>query len=718
LNSPTNGTIYTSSSLNPANVQMTASAFGSTPPTSVTFFVDGVSSFVDTAAPFSNTVALAVGSHDIFARAENGSETADSATVTINVRPEFIDFNGGVIFEAFDEIGATGTETPIGWYVGAALPANSVALTAGDGSAGANANVLGWNYGQSGGGDRALGTAPTGADRNIVARIQNNTASSITEINFSYNGEVWRNYTNDVDGWLTNFVSVDGVTWLPTGFDFDQSAAGVARSQPQGAVDGTTFAAFGLGGTFALPTPVPPNGALYIRWQDFNGSGVTDGGLAIDDFVLTATLETFTPTVTITSPTNGDTFPAAAPITITAVPSMANPVTNVTFYDNNLSTVISNDTTSPFSISVKTLSVGNHTLFAVAQDNAGVKATNTATVAITINPNVLPSITITNPIPGSEYLVGSMITNISASASDPDGNIDYVEFYDNGVYRTSDTNAAYGFDLCDVTAGTHVLSAVAIDNAGGRATNSITVTVTNPPGITAIFPNGSSWKYLDNGSDQGSAWHNPGYDDSAWPVGVGEIGYGDAPARPELTTVGFGPNSQSKYPTTYFRKTFSVANPGSIGGLTLRILADDHFIAYLNGTQVFTDMTNAVINFSTLEQPAVAHDGTVYVETNVPVALLQANNVLAIEVHQDSATSSDLSFDAMLWSTGAAVGPRLGISINPNNTVRISWGADAAGHELRSATTVSGPFNTVEQVIGGAGQIDVPNSGNKFYIVR
>ena len=92
--------------------------------------------------------------------------------------------------------------------------------------------------------------------------------------------------------------------------------------------------------------PVPPNGVIYIRWWDVNEGG-DDGVLGLDTFSFTATLSTFTPTVVITSPTNGNAFAAAAPITITAVPSMANPVTNVTFYRDNLSTVITNDTTNP-----------------------------------------------------------------------------------------------------------------------------------------------------------------------------------------------------------------------------------------------------------------------------------------------------------------------------------------------------------------------------------
>ena len=44
---------------------------------------------------------------------------------------------------------------------------------------------------------------------------------------------------------------------------------------------------------------------------------------------------------------------------------------------------------------------------------------------------------------------------------------------------------------------------------------------------TALTPAGSTWKYLDNGSNQGTAWQAIGFNDSAWPSGPAQLGYGD-----------------------------------------------------------------------------------------------------------------------------------------------------------------------------------------------
>src|SRR5688572_10049080 len=43
-----------------------------------------------------------------------------------------------------------------------------------------------------------------------------------------------------------------------------------------------------------------------------------------------------------------------------------------------------------------------------------------------------------------------------------------------------------------------------------------------------LIPRGATWKYLDDGSNQGSAWKEPGFVDTTWSFGPGELGYGDS----------------------------------------------------------------------------------------------------------------------------------------------------------------------------------------------
>ncbi len=87
-----------------------------------------------------------------------------------------------------------------------------------------------------------------------------------------------------------------------------------------------------------------------------------------------------------------------------------------------------------------------------------------------------------------------------------------------------------------------------------------------------LFPVGSVWKCLDTGANPGTAWRVPSFDDSAWASGPAEFGYGDGG---EATVVGYGPDANNKYITTYFRGAFTVFDAAGFVSLSLRVLRDD-----------------------------------------------------------------------------------------------------------------------------------------------
>ena len=58
----------------------------------------------------------------------------------------------------------------------------------------------------------------------------------------------------------------------------------------------------------------------------------------------------------------------------------------------------------------------------------------------------------------------------------------------------------------------------------------------------------ASWRVLDDGSDQGTAWQRVDFDETSWPSGPAELGYGNGD---EATLVSFGPDPSAKYITTY-----------------------------------------------------------------------------------------------------------------------------------------------------------------------
>ncbi|HSH17063.1 MAG TPA: Ig-like domain-containing protein, partial [Verrucomicrobiae bacterium] len=171
-----------------------------------------------------------------------------------------------------------------------------------------------------------------------------------------------------------------------------------------------------------------------------------------------------------------------------------------------------------------------------------------------------------------------------------------------------------------------------------------------------LVPAGATWKYLDDGSNQGTAWVAPGYNDTAWKSGPAKLGYGDGD---EATVVDFGPDANNKFTTTYFRHAFNVANPSEFMSLRVRVIRDDGAVVYLNGTEVFrSHMPEGPITYQTFSaSPAVGGtDETTFFEANIdPGLLASGDNVLAVEIHQVNLTSSDLGFNLELIASADPV---------------------------------------------------------------
>jgi hypothetical protein len=190
---------------------------------------------------------------------------------------------------------------------------------------------------------------------------------------------------------------------------------------------------------------------------------------------------------------------------------------------------------------------------------------------------------------------------------------------------------------------------------------------------TTIIAQNSSWKYLDNGSDQGTAWRNTSFGDTSWASGNAELGYGDGG---EATVV----SSTTKPVTTYFRKAFTVSNPGLYNAFTLKLLRDDGAVVYLNGVEVArSNMPNGTINHTTLASSEVSGTSeTAYNNFTINPSLFSAgNNVLAIELHQSTTNNIDLSFNLKLEATTGLCGTAIGLnaSVITATTATLNWTA-------------------------------------------
>ena len=160
----------------------------------------------------------------------------------------------------------------------------------------------------------------------------------------------------------------------------------------------------------------------------------------------------------------------------------------------------------------------------------------------------------------------------------------------------------------------------------------------------------SVWKYDDGGMDRGSAWRDPAYDDTLWASGPGELGYGETG---QGTTLSWGPNSLDRYPTYYFRKKITLSEPGRFTGFRLGVRRDDGAVVFINGVEVFRTgmpVAPAVIGYTTrASSDQSGANETTYFSSVLPLsALVAGENTIAVEVHQFSASNTDLRFDLTL----------------------------------------------------------------------
>ena len=190
--------------------------------------------------------------------------------------------------QAFDTLANTGTENstvPNGWaFVETGINANTTYAA----DTGANNAGNTYSYGSSGSPERALGALQSGSLVSMFgACFTNDTGSTVTSIDVGYTGEEWRlgalGRTDELDfQYSTDATTLSDGTW-----------AGVVAlkfttpdTSTTGAKDGNAAGERTVLSSTIDNLSIPAGATFWIRWTDFNASGIDDG-LAIDDFMLT-----------------------------------------------------------------------------------------------------------------------------------------------------------------------------------------------------------------------------------------------------------------------------------------------------------------------------------------------------------------------------------------------------------------------------------------------
>ena len=219
---------------------------------------------------------------------------------------------------------------------------------------------------------------------------------------------------------------------------------------------------------------------------------------------------------------------------------------------------------------------------------------------------------------------------------------------------------------------------------------------------TTYVSNGDNWKYLDNGSNQGTAWRTTIFDDGSWAAGDAELGYGD---NDEETVVNSGPNG-ARFATTYFRKQVTIPDPSIFGDFLLSVTYDDSYVVYVNGSEVarhFGLPTNPAFNLyatNTVGDNAIDN-------IPLPTSVFSAGaNTIAVEIHQGNSSSSDISFNLELTGrpsgSGSTVTLDLPDAINGPVWIKSRTYNSASGtwSALNEAFfTTSGPATATDIVI-------------------
>ncbi len=191
--------------------------------------------------------------------------------------------------------------------------------------------------------------------------------------------------------------------------------------------------------------------------------------------------------------------------------------------------------------------------------------------------------------------------------------------------------------------------------ANWRASNSVggTPGSANQPRVIltttsrTLVPINQTWRFDQSGSELGIAWRTTNYNDSTWASGSALFADETCNCLPEPIGTGItvGPNKTNFYFRTTFSYTGSVAN----AALSLRHIVDDGLVVYLNGAEVWRlGMPTGAVDSATLSSRSV--DNAVY-EGSFPISsasLVSGTNVLAVEVHQQAASSTDVVFGLQL----------------------------------------------------------------------
>ncbi|MCU7550618.1 Ig-like domain-containing protein [Chitinophagaceae bacterium LB-8] len=469
LTSPTANAIFTA----PAGVKLTATATDTDGTISKVEFYNG-STLLQTvnAAPYDWTwTSVAAGTYSITAKAyDNTGNITTSTPVSITVKPNqaptvsLTSPTANAIYTAPADVKLTanasdtdGTISKVEFYAGATLLQT------------VSAAPYDWTWSYAAAGTYSItakaydntGNVTTSAPVTITVNPNQAPSAALTSpsANATYTapGSVRLTATaTDVDGSISKVEFYNGSTLLQTvsAAPYDWTWTSVAA------------------GTYTITA----------KAYDNTGNITTTAPVSITVNPNQA------PSVSLTSPTASATYTAPASVHLTATATdVDGTISKVEFYAG--ATLLQTVSTAPYDWTWSYAAAGTYTITAKAYDNNG-NVTTSAPVTITVNPSQAPSVSLTSPTANATYTAPGSV-RLTATATDVDGSISKVEFYNGSTLLQTVSAAPYDWTWTSVAAGTYTITAKAYDNSGNVSTSApvtITVKANQAPTVTITSP--------------------------------------------------------------------------------------------------------------------------------------------------------------------------------------------------------------------------------------
>jgi hypothetical protein len=252
----------------------------------------------------------------------------------------------------------------------------------------------------------------------------------------------------------------------------------------------------------------------------------------------------------------------------------------------------------------------------------------------------------------------------------------------------------------------------------------------------------NDWRYWDYGTNFGTLnWKTNSYSDASWMGPLpGLFGYESATApydpyggiRSGLSLYVNGAGSGNQVTSYYFRTTFTwngSSNPTNCY-LVASNAVDDGVFVYLNGMPLYGFRVTANASATSFASGQPATEGVNEVTNLRPTYLRQGLNLLAAEVHQNAATSTDVVFGLDLVAVPYIP---LTITTQPRSTNTVAGGSASISVAVNGnvpyylwykVTTNSAGRNVTNLYVGGSTNttlnfptVQLTNTGTYYVVV-